>query len=293
MKPALTTPKKSLGQNFLINSGVLDKIVTAAELDKNDTVLEIGPGTGILTEKLAEKTDRVIAIEKDRRLIEELEIKFKNTNVDVVEGDVLKLKIESLIENCKLKIENSNYKVIGNIPYYITSHLLKTIFEEWPRPELVVLMVQKEVAQRIVAKPPHMNLLALSVQFFAEPKIISYVSKGSFRPMPKVDSAIIKLTPKETQPRYCATHHRADYCATALLRYNLFKLVRTAFAGKRKQLKNTIGPVVEILAASGKKKPKFHYGAGKEILEKAGIRPESRPEELSLEDWLKIASETH
>ena len=265
--------KKTLGQNFLVNRGILDKIITAAELDKNDTVLEIGPGTGILTEKLAQEAGRVIAIEKDGRLTDQLKEKFRNSNVEVVEGDVLKLDIEKLIENCKLsrlcrgssmalpsgKIENSDYKVIGNIPYYITSHLLKTIFEKWPMPELVVLMVQKEVAQRIMAEPPHMNLLALSVQFFAEPKIISYVSRGSFRPIPKVDSAIIRLTPTVADKK--STRTDAD---------KFFKLIKTAFAGKRKQLKNTIGA---------------------EILKNTGIRPKSRPEKLSLENWLKIASE--
>src|SRR3989344_3805526 len=249
--------KKSLGQNFLINQGVLDKIVTAAELDKDDTVIEIGPGTGVLTEKLVEKVrstgsgqaGRVIAIEKDARLIAQLKEKFKNTNVDIVEGDILKIDPTPLLRYCA-----TGYKLIGNIPYYITSHLLKTVFEKWPAPKLIVLMVQKEVAQRIMAKPPHMNLLALSVQFFAKPKIISYVSRGSFRPTPKVNSAIIKLTPIRSDLEL------AD---------RFFKLIKTAFAGKRKQLKNTVG---------------------KEILENTGIRPELRPEELSLEDWLRIVN---
>ncbi|OGN14040.1 MAG: ribosomal RNA small subunit methyltransferase A [Candidatus Yanofskybacteria bacterium RIFCSPHIGHO2_02_FULL_43_22] len=249
--------KKSLGQNFLINPGVLDKIVKAAELDKDDTVIEIGPGTGVLTEKLVEKVrstgsgqaGRVIAIEKDARLIAQLKEKFKNTNVDIVEGDILKIDPTPLLRYCA-----TGYKLIGNIPYYITSHLLKTVFEKWPAPKLIVLMVQKEVAQRIMAKPPHMNLLALSVQFFAKPKIISYVSRGSFRPTPKVNSAIIKLTPIRSDLEL------AD---------RFFKLIKTAFAGKRKQLKNTVG---------------------KEILENTGIRPELRPEELSLEDWLRIVN---
>src|SRR3989338_2978455 len=251
--------KKSLGQNFLINPGVLDKIVKAAELDKDDTVIEIGPGTGVLTEKLVEKVrstgsgqaGRVIAIEKDARLIAQLKEKFKNTNVDIVEGDILKIDPTPLLRYCA-----TGYKLIGNIPYYITSHLLKTVFEKWPAPKLIVLMVQKEVAQRIMAKPPHMNLLALSVQFFAEPKIISYVSRGSFRPIPKVDSAIIRLVPR-----------REARITDQEFREKFFKLAKTAFAGKRKQLKNTVGA---------------------EILGKAGIRPESRPEELFLEDWLKL-----
>lgn len=240
-------PKKSLGQNFLINAGILEKIISAAELNKNDTVLEIGPGTGNLTKLLSEKAGQVIAIEKDSRLIEELQEKFKNTNVEIIEGDVLRLDIDELFRI-------TNYKVIGNIPYYITSHLLKTIFEKWPKPKLIVLTVQKEVAQRIIAKPPDMNLLALSIQLYSEPKIIGYISKGSFRPIPKVDSAIIILEPK-----------------TSILKpeqkERFFKLIRTAFAGKRKQLQNTL--------------PDINF-------ESLGINPKSRPEELNVSDWLKM-----
>ena len=248
--------KKSLGQNFLVNQGVLDKIVTAAELDKNDTVLEIGPGIGTLTEKLASVADRVIAVEKDRRLIEGLKDKFKNSNIEIIEADILKLDISSLFRNLKLEIRNSDYKVVGNIPYYVTSNLLRKIFENWPRPELIVLMVQKEVAQRITARPGDMNLLALSVQFYAEPKIISYVSRGSFRPMPKVDSALLRIKLRRAQQ-------------SKEMAQRFFKLIKTAFAGKRKQLKNTIGS---------------------EVLKNTGIKSESRPEELSLDDWIRVAS---
>lgn len=253
--------KKSLGQNFLINQGILDKIVTAAELSKDEIVVEIGPGTGNLTVKLSEKAGKVIAIEKDYRLIERLQEKFKNTNVEIIEGDALKIDIETLV-NVPLSKASGNwkYKVVGNIPYYITSNLLKTIFESasWrmARPKLIVLTVQKEVAQRIVVRPPYMNLLALSVQLYSEPKIIGYISKGSFRPMPKVDSAIIKLTP------YPKTNTESIK--------KVLELAKKAFAGKRKQLKNTIGT---------------------EILEESGVKPESRPQELSLNDWLKIVSE--
>ena len=258
------TTKKSLGQNFLVNKGILDKIIRAAELDKNDTILEIGPGEGILTEKLAEKASKVIAVEKDRRLIVPLQEKFKNKSVEIIKADILKFKIENL------KFHDFGYKIVGNIPYYITSHLLKTIFEEWPAPKLIVLMVQKEVAQRMVAKPPHMNLLALSVQLYTEPKIVSYVSKGSFRPIPKVDSAVIRLVLNSNQRLTTNPFGRLRVLSLSKDdQQQFFKLIKTAFAGKRKQLKNTIGA---------------------EILQKTGIRPESRPEELSLNDWLKIVS---
>ena len=243
-------PKKSLGQNFLVNKGVVQKILNAAEITNSDLVLEIGTGKGVLTEELRKKANRVIAIEKDHRLINDLKNTFREfSNVEIIEDDVFKFDPYSII--------HIPYKIVANIPYYITSHLLKTIFEKWPMPELVVLMVQKEVAQRIVAKPPEMNLLALSVQFFAEPKIISYVSRGSFRPIPKVDSAIIRLVPR-----------RETRITDQEFREKFFRLAKTAFAGKRKQLKNTVGL---------------------ERLTKVGIKPESRPEELSLEDWLKLA----
>jgi 16S rRNA (adenine1518-N6/adenine1519-N6)-dimethyltransferase len=254
--------KKSLGQNFLTNKGVVDKIINAAELNSNDLVVEIGPGTGNLTSKLAEKAGRVIAIEKDSGLISELKNKYRDrAGIEIIEEDVLKLTVEDL------RLKDSGYKIVANIPYYITSNFIRTVFEKWPKPELIVLMVQKEVAQRIMAKSPPkngkavsgqapMNLLALSVQFYAEPKIISYVSRGSFRPIPKVDSAIISLRPRvlNLKPE---------------LKKEFFKLIRTAFAGKRKQLKNTVGP--EVLAGTD-------------------IKPESRPGALSLDDWLKLAS---
>ncbi len=237
--------KKSLGQNFLINPAMLDKIVAAAEINSNDIVLEIGPGTGNLTERFIRKAGTVIAIEKDRRLIGELRQKFPNLRT--IEGDVLKLNADELI--------SGKYKIIGNIPYYITSHLLRTIFKEWPKPELIVLTIQKEVAQRIAAKPPHMNLLALSVQFYSDPKIMGYVSKNNFKPQPKVDSAIIKLLPNlKSSPK--------------IIEKSL-ELAKKAFAGKRKQLKNTL--------------PQIPFG-------ELGLKKESRPEELDLSDWLKIAA---
>src|SRR3989344_38037 len=146
--------KKSLGQNFLINPHILDKIVSVAEITKNDTVIEIGPGTGNLTKRLAEKSKRTIAIERDRELIPILKENLKDyTNIEIIEGDILKLNPTALLRYCA-----TSYKIVANIPYYITSHLLKTVFEEWPKPELIVLTIQREVAQRIMAKPPHMNL---------------------------------------------------------------------------------------------------------------------------------------
>lgn len=257
--------KKSLGQNFLINTGVLGKIVSAAELASNDTVLEIGPGTGNLTKLLSEKAGRVVAIEKDRRLIGELQEKFKNTNVEIVEGDALLIEIDNLLQGQPLQGAPLQYKVIGNIPYYITSNLLRTIFEKWPKPKLIVLTVQKEVAQRIMAKPPDMNLLALSVQLYSEPKIIGYISKGSFRPMPKVDSAIIKLTPKSP------TLNPEE-------KEMLFKLLKAGFSEKRKQLVNNLAK---------------NFGMMKEdlmeIFQRADLKHDIRAENLSLKQWVELS----
>ncbi len=249
--------KKSLGQNFLSNPRILDKIISAAEISKDDIILEIGPGTGNLTEKLSGKAGRVMAVEKDYRIIDGLRDKFKDTNVEIIEGDILKFRIENL------KFRENSYKIIGNIPYYITSNLLRTIFEKWPRPKLIVLMVQKEVAQRIVARPPDMNLLALSVQVYSDPKIISYVSKGNFRPIPKVDSAIIRLNPKEK---------------TMSANDMFFKAIKAGFQGKRKQLANNLSK---------------NLGLSKEqvieILIKTELDAKVRAENLSTEQWKKLS----
>ena len=282
-KPGLKFyPKKYLGQNFLINPGILNKIVQAAEVGSEDIIVEIGPGTGNLTEKLSEKAGRVIAIEKDRRLIDELREKFKNTNVEIIEGDVLKLDIGKLFVNCKLKIENFDYKVVGNIPYYITSRLIRTIFEKrssegakprsipeelvrgWSRPKLIVLTVQKEVAQRITAKPPHMNLLALSVQFYSDITIIGYVSKGSFRPTPKVDSAIVSLRPK------------AEGLKPAEKEL-FFKLIKAGFSGKRKQLISNLSRNFDMIREDLLK-----------IFSKLDIKQDARAENLSIEQWKEL-----
>ena len=260
-------PKKSLGQNYLVNRGVLDKIVETAEISKEDLVLEVGPGTGNLTEKLSERANQVVAIEKDSRLIKSLKERFKDSNVEIEEGDILKVDIRTLLDH-RIPLSkasgNVGYKIVANIPYYITSNLLRSIFEKWPRPELIVLTVQKEVAKRIVVKPPDMNLLALSIQFYSDAEIISYVSKGSFRPIPKVDSAIIKLTPRDqpllTDPKM------------------FFKLIRAGFSGKRKQLVNNLAK---------------NFGMIKEdilkVFEKIGIEPAIRAENLSLNQWIELS----
>ncbi|MEK7659493.1 MAG: 16S rRNA (adenine(1518)-N(6)/adenine(1519)-N(6))-dimethyltransferase RsmA [Patescibacteria group bacterium] len=251
------TPKKSLGQNFLVNPRILDKIVAAAEITKEDIVLEVGPGTGNLTKKLAEKAEKVIAIEKDRRLVPILNQQLSaNSNVEIINEDILKFNpIGS-------KLLAGGYKIVANIPYYITSRFLRKIFTEWPKPKLVVLTIQKEVAQRIIARPPKMSLLAVSVQLFAELKIVGYISKENFRPRPKVDSTIIKLAPKEKLP---TDNHE-----------KFFKIIRAGFSQKRKLLISNL----EKLAVNKNKLA--------EIFKKTEINPKSRAENLSIENWIKL-----
>ena len=254
------TPKKSLGQNFLVNQGILEKIIRAARITSNDTVVEVGPGTGTLTQELAQRAGNVIAIEKDHRLIPELQERFGNrANIKIVEDDVLDFSPP------RHKLTAKSYKLIGNIPYYITSHFLKTVLGSWPAPELIVLTVQKEVAERICARPPHMNLLALSVQFYAEPKIVGRVSRGSFRPIPKVDSAIIRLTPKVPAP-------------DARTAQDLFVVIRAGFSEKRKQLAGTLS-----------RKLHTNRPAIEQALQMVGTGATTRPENLSLEQWEALA----
>ena len=236
--------------------------------EKDELILEVGPGEGILTDILAQKGVDVLAIEKDSRLIPILKDKFKNQkNVTILEDDILKLKIETLTGNWKLKIEN--YKIVGNIPYYITSHLLRIVLENWPKPKLILFMVQKEVAQRIVAKPPKMSMLSLAVQFYAEAKIVKNVSKNNFRPIPKVDSALIKIIPKQG-PEILTKDYK-------LKTINFFKLARAGFSNKRKQILNSL---VNNL--------KLEKSLIIQALTEAKVDPSRRPESLQIEEWEKL-----
>ncbi len=254
--------KKSLGQNFLVNPHILDKIVVAADVSKDDIILEVGPGTGLLTKKLADKAGRVVAIEKDHRLIEILNETFKNyPNVEIFEDDALELNIQ----DTRYKIPDTDYKIVANIPYYITSNFLRKISEDWPQPKLIVLTIQKEVAQRIIVKTPHMNLLALSIQYYFEPKIIGFISRNNFRPVPNVDSAIIKLIPNGPK-----TDNKENI-------KKLFELMRTGFSEKRKQLATLLSKKLKL------DKERILDAFGKE-----GIKENARAENLSIEQWEEL-----
>jgi len=249
-------PSKRLGQNFLIDKSVLKKIIEAADLTREDIVLEIGPGLGILTLELTKKVKKVIAIEKDRILCQVLRDILraeKINNVEVINNDVLKMTNDQFpMTN---QIPNTNYKIVANLPYYITSPVIRKFLETKNPPRLMVLMLQKEVAQRICAAPPRMNLLAVAVQFYSDSQIISYVSKKSFYPQPRVDSAIIKIIPRKSA------------LLSALFCDKFFELVKMGFSSKRKMLKNNL--------------PEIDF-------EKLGLNSKIRAENLSISEWLKV-----
>ena len=252
---------KSLGQYFLKSQRVINKIIDAADLKTSDIVLEVGPGKGILTEALLQKVKQVIAVEKDKRLAGFLLSKFNDCkNLSVIHKDILKFQVSGF--------GFQDYKIVANIPYYITSRFLRKFLERGNPPELMVLMLQKEVAERITAKPPHMNLLAISVQIYAEPKIISRVSKNCFSPVPKVDSAIVKIQnikkPKNID----------------IIRF--FQIVKAGFSSPRKLLINNL--------ASKLKLSKQDLG---QVFQECKIPPKTRAENLSIQDWKCLSAAMH
>jgi 16S rRNA (adenine1518-N6/adenine1519-N6)-dimethyltransferase len=258
-------PKKSLGQNFLKDKTVADKIIRSVNLSPADVVIEIGPGEGVLTEELAKRAGKVIAIEIDNNLVRLLRNKLSNKkNVEIITDDILKINLEKLITD--YEIRDMGYKVIANLPYYITSPIIRLFLETRFPPSVMILMVQKEVAERIVSRPGKMSILAVSVQYYAHPELLFYVDKNAFYPAPKVDSAVIHIA--------CKMKHEARDRDEAK---KFFGVVRAGFSAKRKMLSNNL--------ASG-----FHLGKKEveEKLKKSGISPIARAQELSIEDWRRL-----
>ncbi len=256
-------PKKSLGQNFLIDKSVLEDIVSAIGPKKGDTIVEIGPGHGELTEPLIESGASVTVIEKDRALIPSLEAKFKK--IKIIEGDAL-----DIIRNSKLEIRNSDkWKLVGNIPYYITGQLFRIIGELKNKPKEMVFMIQKEVAERIGAKKGEMNLLAASIQIWAKPEIVRFVDRKSFSPAPKVDSAVIKLTPVK------------NYKLKVKSYYSLLHIV---FKQPRKTLFNNLREGIKL----GHLKKTLNI---EEILQKNKLKTTLRPQDLTIEDLKRLSGE--
>ena len=255
--------KKSLGQNFLTCQWAIADIISAARLSSTDTVLEIGPGTGVLTRPLAAKVKKIIAIEKDEHLARILARELTSegiTNVTILEGDILTY-IPPL---------PGGYKIVANIPYYLTARLLRLFLEEQEKkPSSMVLTIQKEVAERIISQPPHENLLALSVQMFGTPRIIAAIPASCFAPQPNVDSAIIRISDISSS-FFTSRHINQDV---------LFRLLHLAFGQKRKILANTLRDIA----------PKKNIESA---LDNMGLSPRARPQELNKEQWASLAKIT-
>ena len=252
-------PRKGLGQNFLRDERYLHKIVEAADLEPTDVVVEVGPGLGALTRELANRAGRVIAVEIDRGLAEALKtVLAPYPHVTVVNADILDLDPSQLVGDAP-------YKVVANLPYYITSPVLRHFLERTrAKPTLMVVMVQREVAERIVARPGEMSLLAVSVQFYGAPRIVTLVPAQAFYPPPKVDSAVVRIDVYERP---------AVDCDPA----RFFRVVQAGFSQPRKQLHNAIAQRLWL--------PKE---AAPRILEEAGVDPRRRAQTLSLEEWGRI-----
>ncbi|HCE18298.1 MAG TPA: ribosomal RNA small subunit methyltransferase A [Anaerolinea thermolimosa] len=253
-------PQRDLGQNFLADSSILRRIVQAAELPPGAAVLEVGPGLGSLTRWLAVVARRVVAVELDAHLLPVLEDVLGGLgNVEIVQGDILQLDPATLMNE-------DGYFVTANIPYYITSALIRHLLEARVKPRRIVLTVQREVAERICAAPGEMSLLALSVQIYGRPRVVLRIPAGAFIPPPKVDSAVVRIDLYETLPY--SEHTREG----------IFRMAKAGFSQKRKTLRNALAGGLQISTAES--------GA---LLERAGIDPQRRAETLTLEEWAALA----
>lgn len=254
-------PARSRGQNFLINESIFDKIVELSELEAGDTVLEIGPGLGFMTAKLSKQVKKVIAVELDDKLANVLKIALdaeKVLNVKIENQDILRFNPESIGEN---------YKVVANLPYNITSIFLRTFLSGPNKPQSMTLMLQKEVAERIVAQKGKMSLLALSVQYFGQPEIVLNVLNSDFWPKPEVDSAIVRIK------NIKAVYGIKDKAKEKLF----FRLAKFGFSAKRKMLKNNL--------SSG-----LHISQEKiiDIIKKINLKETVRAQELGVDDWVNL-----
>lgn len=251
---------RRLGQNFLQDPHALEKIVRAAEIRPTDSVLEIGPGLGSLTRYLAAAAQNVVAVELDQKLFPALEaVIAPYNNIHLLHGDILEIEPAEIIEQ-------QDYLVVANIPYYITSALIRHLLESTPRPRRIVLTIQKEVAERICAGPGNLSLLALSVQVYGQPRIAAHIPAGSFFPAPKVDSAVLVV---DVFPGPRIEEEVLD---------DFFQLIKAGFSQKRKKLRNSISAGLRQSPAEAEK-----------MLLAAQIDPQRRAETLSLDEWGKLS----
>jgi 16S rRNA (adenine1518-N6/adenine1519-N6)-dimethyltransferase len=315
-------PKDYLGQNFLIDEHVLAEIIRIADLKPTETVLEVGPGLGVLTEELIKKVKEVIAVEKDPKLFTELKSKliasasdrFNEPQSGRSRGSLSKVQIASSPPSFKLNYGSSQmrvinedilrfhvsreilgaYKVVANIPYYLTSKLMQFFLSASDRPvspgasqggpsrdgeaarppELMVLMVQKEVGERVTASPGDLSILGISVQIYADVEIAATVSKNSFWPVPEVDSVVLKIMPKNSAKGGSASGGKYPEIKDKKL---FFRIVKAAFAGKRKMIQNTLAHGLKI------EKEQIIL-----LLKKAEIDPNTRPQDLAIEEWISL-----
>ena len=250
---------KSLGQNFLQDSSILEKIAITAEIQDDDCVLEIGPGLGSLTRYLAVSAKQVTAVELDPDLLPPLRaVLTPYQNVRVVHGNILEFAISEIIDQ-------PNYLVVANIPYNITSAIIRHLLESQPKPRRVVLTIQKEVAERICAKPGDLSLLALSVQVYGQPSIAAKIPAEAFHPAPKVDSAILRID-----------IYNEPLVPSEMLK-TFFKLTKAGFGQKRKTLRNSLSAGLHIPTSEAE-----------DLLTSTGIDFMRRAETLSIEEWRKL-----
>ena len=251
-------PRKRFGQNYLVDQGVLARIVAAADLGPSDTVVEVGPGLGTLTRELAERARRVLAIEIDRDLVNLLNRTLSSyPNVEIINEDVLAFDPQKALGG-------TPYKVVANLPYYITSPTLRHFLEAKHRPVLMVLMVQREVGERIVAKPGDMSVLSVSVQFYGDARLVTLVPPAAFYPPPKVESAVVRIDVRQ-KPKIDVDEEK------------FFRVVHAGFSQPRKQLHNALARAIWLPP-----------GKAIDLLLEAGIDEKRRAQTLSLEEWAEL-----
>lgn len=259
-------PNKSLGQNFLVDEAALKRVMAAAEIGPQDVVLEVGPGLGSLTRLLAQAARRVVAVELDQQLLAPLaEVLTPFSNVRVVQGDILELDVGALL--AEELAPGQTYLAAANIPYYITSALLRHLLEAQPQPRRMVFTVQHEVAKRVTAEPGDLSLLALSVQVYGAASVAAFIPAGAFYPAPKVDSAVVRVDLFQT-PRIPGD--QLDL---------FFRLAKAGFSQRRKTLRNSL--------SGGMAWPKARAEA---LLVQANIDPQRRAETLAIEEWGQLAA---
>ena len=252
-------PKKSLGQHWLKDPEILADIAEAAELTGDDVVLEIGPGLGTLTSRLLARANSVTAVEFDADLARKLPGQFPGKNLEVFNEDILQFDLNQLPKN---------YKVVANVPYYITSKIVEKLMTAENKPSIAVLLVQKEVAERIAADPGNMSVLSVSVQIFAEAELDIEVPRQFFTPPPKVDSQVVVL--RTCNSPLITSEDQRDF----------FRIVKAGFSAKRKKLRSSLSGGLGI-----------NKSVAEELLKNAGISPDARAEDLAIEDWRRLLKE--